>query len=177
MQERLQDLSPKATPAERKQWKELLIDIWLFGDSYSIPRLQNQAMKQLTTLFVTPSLLVKADIEYIWAREAVSEQIKDLVICTLVAQLETPNAVKSIDHHEDLATLPKFTAKLYKALHLWLTFEVPAKAKKNKWAVMLQSEGIQKALRAVETKRTPTAAAAGGAPARPFVPGKVIEID
>ncbi|KAK4543003.1 hypothetical protein LTR36_006001 [Oleoguttula mirabilis] len=175
-QERLQGIKAQPTLPERKEWKRLLIDLWLLGDVYDIPRLQNQVMKQLTGLFVTPSLMAKADIEYLWAREPTGEELKDLLVCTLVATLESANAVKTVADYEDLAVLPKFTAKLYTALKLWTEFAVPAKNKKNKWAALLQSEDLQKALRVTETKRKAPPQAAKALP-KPFAPGEIIEID
>lgn len=162
----------------------MLIDLWMFADIYGIPKLQNQAMEQLTSLFVTPTLLISSDIEYIWDRATASDALKILAICTLVAQLEAPNAETTIGDYEELSGLPQFMLKLYKALHLWMTFEVPAKLAKKKWALMLQSDKMQKGLRVTEVQR----GIAGGLPAargvqaaegavRPFTPGEIIEID
>lgn len=178
LQERLQDISSNATLAERKERKELLIDLWLLGDVYGIPRLQNQATQHLAELFVTPSLLLKNDIEYLWSRAPTHEQLKALLVLTLVAKLENGTTTESIDDYDDLAALPGLTAKLYKALHVWMTFEVPVKAKKNKWTKLLHSEAIQTMLRVGETKRqVPVAVKTARAPARPFVPGEIVEID
>ncbi|KAK5119683.1 hypothetical protein LTR85_007259 [Meristemomyces frigidus] len=175
-QGRLQGLGVNPSAADRREWKELLINLWLLGDDYGIPSLQNQAMKQLTGLFVTPYLLNKKDIEDVWSHKPSHEELQGLLICTLVAQLEAPNAAKTIYDYEDLAALPKFMAKLYKALQMWVTFDVPVKAKKNKWVMLLQSERLQKGFLVSEMMRKVSAQAAR-APARPFAPGEIIEID
>ncbi|KAK5132741.1 hypothetical protein LTR08_008707 [Meristemomyces frigidus] len=184
-QDRLQELPLKAPLPERKQIKELLIDLWLFADVYNIYRLQNQAMKHLIHLFATPSLLAEPDIAYIWSRGdgTSTAPLKDLAVCTLVAQLEGPNATKTIADFDELARkLPGFTAKVYKALRFWMEFAVHGNTKKtvNKWHMMLQDEVVRKGLM-VETKRVGSTGAGRVLPERsapvPFAPGEVIEID
>ena len=193
-QERLRALGPHwahSTPADRILWRETLLDLWVFADHYSIAKLQNQVMRQLTSLFATPTLLTKVNVEYIFLQRTTSEALRDLAVLTLVARLEAPS-VASVDIEEfgvaDLARLEGFVVKLYKALQDLTTFEVPENKRRGKWALMLREEGVQQGLKVTDPRQEGTEGAARpqartatargrGTMLGPFAPGEVVEID
>lgn len=169
-----------------------MIDLWLFAHTYDIPRLQNQAMKQLTLLYATPGLLTKDDLKYVWrhlGEPGVGEPLKDLLVLVLVAKLEAPNSTKKVENYEDMAGLTGFMGKLYRALHDWLSFEVPVRQKGKKWGLLLQSAEVQEALKVEEKSEVSDlgagvgrgnrsrAGCAGRQVPKPFAPGEIIEID
>lgn len=89
VQERLQTLEPSASFEERKQWKETLIDVWIFAARYDISKLQNETMLALILLLNTPHLLNKTDIAYIWDRTAsTSDRLRRLSAMAVVVQIE-----------------------------------------------------------------------------------------
>ncbi|KAK4554658.1 hypothetical protein LTR86_008160 [Recurvomyces mirabilis] len=165
----------------RTQFKELMIDLWLFANDYTIPALQNQVMRQLmsNSIFGMPSQLSKEDIEYVWSRYSTGglEHLKNLLVLTLVAQVEARDSGKTIDDYEDLGALPDFMCMLYKAQKDWYAYQLPARYK-NKWTTMLRSEKV-KAVFMVEEKVGIVASAPTVAKKKPigFVQGEVIVID
>ncbi|KAK3676079.1 hypothetical protein LTR78_004271 [Recurvomyces mirabilis] len=158
----------------RTQFKELVIDLWLFENHYSVSALQNQVMRQLmsNTVFGTPSCLSKEDIEYVWSRYSTTslEHLKNLLVLTLVAQLEAKESSTSIHDFEDLGALPDFMCMQYKAQRNWFTFQLLA-SYVAKWKVKV-------AVMVEEKARTVDAApAVAKKKAVGFAKGEVIVID
>ncbi|KAK5677074.1 hypothetical protein LTS10_010263 [Elasticomyces elasticus] len=163
----------------RKEWKELMIETWIFGHSFDIAELQNDAMEQLIShaIFGRPTMLEKTDITYIWERLGdQGGKLKNLFVIVLVAQLEMPGAAKTIEQYADLAALRGFMTRLYKSLKMWEEFEVPKKQMKKKWRLLLESETVVSAINVVVKERVPVVIAKRPAPV-PFLPGEVIELD
>lgn len=80
--------------------KALLLDLWLFCDTYAIRELQNEVMRQLCDLLtLDPHALVMDDIETIFARslESKNDELKQFAIVALVAKAAdtSKNAKKS----------------------------------------------------------------------------------
>ncbi|KAK4958844.1 hypothetical protein LTR10_003641 [Elasticomyces elasticus] len=163
----------------RKEWKELMIDTWIFGHNFDIAELQNDALEQLIShaIFGRPTMLDKVDITYIWERLGdQGGKLKNLIVIVLVAQLELPGAAKTIEQFADLAALRGFMTRMYKSLKMWEEFEVPKKQVKKKWRLLLESETVVSAINVVVKERVPVVMAKRPAPV-PFLPGEVIELD
>ncbi|KAK5723618.1 hypothetical protein LTR15_005317 [Elasticomyces elasticus] len=163
----------------RKEWKELMIDTWIFGHNFDIAELQNDAMEQLIShaIFGRPTMLEKVDITYIWERLGdQGGKLKNLIVIVLVAQLEMPGATKTIEQFADLAALPGFMTRMYKSLKMWEEFEVPKKQVKKKWRLLLESETVVSAINVEVKERVPVVIAKRPAPV-PFLPGEIIELD
>ena len=187
----LHDVGSNAPFPAREKSKELLIDLWILADRYSIHRLQNQAMELLIKLLAMTSLLTTADVNYMWSyRSAPSGPLKELVACTLVAELECAHTTKTIKDFDELALiLPGFGAKMYLALRDWSAFAAQVKVKKNssQWLEMLQSKDVRERLMVKVPKRVFPPPSAGRVrverplpmpmPTVPVDPGEVIEID
>ena len=158
-----------------------MIDLWLFANDYTIPALQNQVMRQLVSnnVFGVPSQLSKQDIEYVWSRYSTSDldPLKNLLVLTLVAQIESTTNKRTINDFTDLGALPHFMCKLYEAQKEWLTFQLPAR-QKNKWMALLQSEKVKACVMVGEKMRAvvPAPVVVNKKPVG-FTKGEVIVID
>lgn len=185
-QERLQSLRPSASLADHKEWKNTLIDLWIFAARYNIPKLQNQTMRALIALFNTPHLLTKEDIRYIWARtQNLTGALRGLAALVIVVQVEGSGGRKRIWDFEDLAGLEGLLGRVYTALGKWLTFEMPKlpkEDKRRKWQLFMLADDTRNALMVEETARVVTKPQVDGGRTgdrgfRGFAPGEVIEID
>ena len=174
------EIAPKtATDA-----KDLFIKLWIFADEYSVARLQNEVMESLVDLLAEPFLLATQDVEYIWSRKSRTIiPLKNLAACTLVAQLEQPNTTVTINKFDTLThESPGLSAKMYKALRIWMECVVRLRASKNVniWEEILQTKEVHDALM-VNVKKRKLPPVAGVMPAmrpapKPFAPGEVVDM-
>ena len=169
----MQPLKAKPTADEKKQHKELLIDLWMLGDTYGVAKMQNEAMHALTELFASGLVLTVEDVNYIYNRaHGVDSALRQLAVLRSVAQLESPaNKKHSIIDYEKLAAQPGFLAKMYEAVKMWMAFDTGPK--KNKWTLFAAQAQVQRMLRVPE----PTMPVQEAAAVKTFTPGEVIELD
>ena len=159
-QDRLQPLPATATVVERKIQKNALMDLWIFSARYDIPKLQNEAMRELLALLERLQLLNEEDFQVAWRQSPETvQELKWLVVYALVAQVEEGG--RNIGRFERLVGFQGFFPMMYEAKGLWDCCETPKTPKKgkarSKWSVFCKTEDVQEALM-VEVKpllRTP----------------------
>lgn len=149
---------------ELKQLKDRLIDLWLFAAYFGVPKLQNEAMRQLLGLFtiIEPHYLTKKNIAHIWEYSALDEsELKWFAIFTAVAQIEEGIGVtREIKYFKDpCAKLEDFMIKMYEGLQLWNAFDMPKSPKKgkkqrSKWSAFAISEVVQDMVKVDEPEAT-----------------------
>ena len=148
-QDALEPLKP--TPADRARAKEDLIDLWLFADTYDIPKLQNLVMRDLCIIFIQPSLLLDSDIEKVYLQAKAADcPLKNLVVYVMVVQLEAEDAKKGIEHYAALAPYPGFLGAIYRSLKMWVLFQPTSggkgRGKKTKWGLFVERKDVEESL-------------------------------
>lgn len=135
----------------------LLIDLWIFGEKYGIPAIQNEAIEHLAQVLTThPHLLTREDVEYILTRTPVEQEsnpLKHLLVITIIFLLEVgakgSNADAGLKAYEQCAQgFPGFMSLMLKWQRAWLIVNTSGKSRASveRLGEFVAREGVERYL-------------------------------
>ncbi|EME45465.1 hypothetical protein DOTSEDRAFT_23486 [Dothistroma septosporum NZE10] len=158
---------PHASIETLIQRKLLLIDLWIFGETYGIATIQNEAMDHLAQVLTAhPRLLTKVDVEYTFLRTTDSENngaaspLRHFVIMIVAVMLEVnaknfgaAHVDEGVKEYEQYAqSFPGFMSLMYKWQRAWLIIMGKAKSDVGKLPDFVRKEGVQRHFLTPETE-------------------------
>ncbi|KAF2162793.1 hypothetical protein M409DRAFT_26648 [Zasmidium cellare ATCC 36951] len=135
----------KLSPDQAQELKHSLIDVWIFAEMHGIPKLQNQSMSQLRSLFSHDlTLLTAEDIQFVFDKtSSVDNPLRQMLVLILVVKIDLGR--EKFDKYDAIAQAHAgFFATFFTYQRTWLMAHGKAKPKDKaeKLVEMLEDEGM-----------------------------------